>query len=400
MHALDASGGVTDPAVTVHVLAIGSLAVAFWEQRAPLDDLERAVEVTAAWARDNDAEHHSLWARATGPVAAAVLSAVRIGWKVVAQRALADDLGNVWNLLRDSPAAVKRAVAESVRRWRLRQLVKLYPAMQPHPDDCIAGAGIDRIVLDGGRAVGTLLNGARVASVDTVPAWDGECRAWLISGITNGQWPQARRAAVKGWIADNLCQLCKAHVGSLIHRRACPCTMPNDGWGAPPQLAEEFFERLSPQRRHMLQTRGLLALSLPKPLIVDEARVRWITQQPDGCRGDLKIYIDGSLLNARFAEYSTAACALVIVSTQGDLLGIAQCRLPSKVRTAAEAEAYGLALALNFCPALPLLVTDCLALLTTACGGAAADDRPTPFGSLTRRTRSPLLPRLARGRRA
>merc|ERR1711884_211587 len=66
----------------------------------------------------------STWAVATGPAAAMYLSAWRIGWTVVSDGWLyKDDLGRPVDFELDSPAAVKRAVLASVRRWRPAQLI-------------------------------------------------------------------------------------------------------------------------------------------------------------------------------------------------------------------------------------------------------------------------------------
>ena len=66
--------------------------------------------------------------------------------------------------------------------------------------------GRTAVVIDGTRMLRSLLRTAR--PVASVPTGGVQCRAWLVSAISGGQWPQARRAAVKGWHADSLCQLC------------------------------------------------------------------------------------------------------------------------------------------------------------------------------------------------
>ena len=57
------------------------------------------------------------------------------------------------------------------------------------------------------------------------------------------------------------------------------------------------------------------------------------------------------------------------VSTDGNLVAIVEARLPSRVKTAGEAEARALLLAVMICPFTPMVVTDCLALLAVAQGG-------------------------------
>jgi hypothetical protein len=120
-----------------------------------------------------------------------------------------------------------------------------------------------------------------------------------------------------------------------------------------------------------MRTRAVLAVRVPRPTVTDDALVRWRSEVPDLTRNDLIFYTDGSLMQPRFSEFVTAGCAVVIVSCDGALVGIVEARLPSRVGTASEAEARAFLLALMICPFTPIVITDCLSLLTTAQGGLA-----------------------------
>ena len=299
---------------------------------------------------------------------------------------LRDDLGRTWDLLRESPAAIEAAVADAVRRWRFARILRQFPAAVPSTHDCTISACGDEgralvgrtVVADAGILLGSLVR-TRPAKVDGVPAWDAVCRPWLVSAITGGQWPQSRRAAVRAWDADSRCQLCMADTGTLIHRRSCPATVPAGGWAATLPAVAEFLARLGPERLHLLRTRALLAVRVPAPVVADDAMARWRSEVPDLTRSDLVFYTDGSFLHSRYREFSTAGCAVVIVSSDGVLVGVVEARLPSRVGTASEAEARALLLAVTRCPFMPFVITDCQSLLTTAQGGlasATAANRP------------------------
>ena len=215
-HALEADGQTCDPAIVIHALAIGAWACAWWDNWIPQDALMHAY--CAADTRIA-ATCKSPWQTVTGPVAAVILTARRIGWEFSSPRTLRDDVGRTWDLLRESPAAVKHAVAGSVRRWRFRRIVTQFPAAYPLDGTHEEAA---TIVVDLSAALGSLFKACshkRSEAIDEVPMWDAGCRPWLMSARTGGQWPQARRAAVKAWDADPRCQLCFAQTGTLIHRR-------------------------------------------------------------------------------------------------------------------------------------------------------------------------------------
>jgi hypothetical protein len=381
-YAFEAAGGATDPAVAIHALAIGAWACAWWEQWVP----QAALAAAHAAAVTRLAAAASPWPLVAGPVAAVVATARRIGWGFLSPGVMIDDLGRTWNLLRESPAAVKVAVAGAVRRWRFARILRQLPVAVPSELDCTMPACDDwerssarpTVVVDAGFLLGTLTR-TRPARIDEVPEWNAGCRSWLVSAITGGQWPQARRAAVRAWDSDPRCQLCLADTGTLIHRRNCPATVPAGGWATTPPAVAAFSARLGAERLHLLRTRALLAVRVPAPVVTDDIMVRWRSEVPDLTRGDLVFYTDGSLVHSRYREFSTAGCAVVIVSLDGALLGVVEARLPSRVGTASEAEANALLLAVTICPFTPLIITDCQSLLTTARGGlasATAANRP------------------------
>ena len=119
---------------------------------------------------------------------------------------------------------------------------------------------------------------------------------------------------------------------------------PASGWADTPPNVAAFLGRISVERCHLMRTRALLAVRVPAPVINDDALVRWRSDVPDLSRGDLVCYTDGSVMNPRHKFFATAGCAVIFVTSDGALAGVVEARLPSRVRTACEAEARALLL--------------------------------------------------------
>jgi hypothetical protein len=372
-HALDAAGVRIDPAYEAHVLPIMRWAIAWWEQWVPPSALQRAYVAAVHKLGRSDGR---AWQNVAGPVAAMVASAWRLGWHVPSARRLVDDVGTQWDLLHHSPAAVGAAVKRSVSRWRMRKICVEFPALanrdldccQAHPETTACAA--NGIVIDLSHAIGPLLRGAN-RPCPHVPLWEPSCRHWLTSAIAGGQWVQMRRAAVPSWDADRRCQLCLDADGTLEHRRHCAATLPADGWAAPPGAMRTFIDRLGPDRARLLRTRALLVMRVVPPPRSDVAQLRWLTPTPDVTRRDVRWFIDGSVVDAKWPELAVATAAIVVVCDDGSLVAYAEALLPPTVLTAAAAEAHGLMLAVQCSVCTPRVVTDCRSLLTTADAGSA-----------------------------
>ena len=197
--------------------------------------------------------------------------------------------------------------------------------------------------------------------------------------MSGGQWPQARRAAVRGWTADTRCQLCFTATGTLAHRDVCPAIRPPQGWIVDAPFFDNVAAGLTPSRRHALLTKGLLLMRVRAPPRHDHPRVRWLTAEPNCARGDLRWYVDGSVVDQDFPELVTAAAAIVVTSIDGDLLAYAEVALPPSVRSSGAAEAWALYLAIVHGLSRQAIITDCRSLLDAASGGitrATAASRP------------------------
>ena len=121
----------------------------------------------------------------------------------------------------------------------------------------------------------------------------------------------------------------------------------------------------------MLQTRALLAISIPLQPVLQEPLFRWLSDEPDVTSPMYTWYPDGSVVHPRWPDCRAAACAIAVCDERGALVGLAEARLPSRVTTAAEAKAWGIFFVVHLCPSVPWIVTDCPPLLKSAEGGTA-----------------------------
>ena len=99
------------------------------------------------------------------------------------------------------------------------------------------------------------------------------------------------------------------------------------------------------------------------------AEIRWTTAALDLCRKDPRWPIYGSVVDARWPEFTTAAAALVVVSCHGELVASAEVRLPASVCAAPAAEAAALEVAVTVYIAVPFVIADCMSLLSNAAAG-------------------------------
>ena len=233
----DGSGtGRADPAFDAHVAPIGHWAMAIWETWAPRPLLQRLV--VRAKLRISVAK--SPWANVHGPAAAFVASALRLLWVIHDALRVAMDNGVNLHFAVDSPAFVKRAVCQSVRRWRWRAIGSRIDGADP--DGCGDGSFMLPIF--------RLLD-PRYQCTDT--AWGSAQRAGLRSALADRQWTQDRLHAARlapspecqlcwaaaQWDADHGIRTCRHPIarGTKIHRLwECPVTEPWRLQVAPPVL--------------------------------------------------------------------------------------------------------------------------------------------------------------------
>ena len=183
--------GVADPAFAAHTAPIGQWALAVWERWLPASALRRLV----AFAKRRMVVAKRTWSVVCGPGAAFVASAHRLGWVVHDACVVTVDDGTMLNLTIDSPAFVKKAVENSVRRWRWRGVETRLGSLDS------GGHGAGAIM----QPIFRLLDPRQACEED----WGPRQRAGLRSAVMNRQWPQARLYAA-GLVTSPLCQFCLA----------------------------------------------------------------------------------------------------------------------------------------------------------------------------------------------
>ena len=302
-----------------------------------------------------------------------ILTVERLGWKWIEPHLMQDDRGTVWDCRLDSPAALKKAVAASVRRWRFARIAADLPGLIPEHTDVGHGAHESTIVVDIAAPVVTSLTKGKPKALKELESWNGGCRAALASAMSGGQWSQARKAQVPAWkILDNTCQLCKQEVGTIEHRFACSATMPPGDWPPPPKGAEHALSRISERRRKILQLNGVLALKLPKPSNSPEGWFEWLSPPPDVTRKDLLFFTDGSALDSGLKDVVSLGFAIVVAAKNGELVAWGYGAPPHHITDSGLAEAWALQQVLTMVPETLQIFTDCFGLRKTAEAGLAA----------------------------
>ena len=369
LYALDGANGSLDPSFDAHLLPMKHWALAWWEAWIEPCHLEKAfahrMQVSQA--------HRTQWARAAGPIAALDLSLQRIGWIWLTASTVQDHQGGTWDCRKDPPSAITKAMRKAVKQHRLRELAAMHPDLIPDAADTGNGRSAFGLqVIDFASTLSRLVNG-RIKSLKDTPEWLPEHAAALLSTMSNGQWTQSRRHAVKKWnIASDLCQLCQEHCGTQLHRKRCRVTKPSGGWTNIPQAAKLAASRIGNDRRELLEKTGLLTVKVPNLEPRQQDTFRWYSQAPDCTRCDLNWIIDGSALNTKWSTLATFGFGIVVTADNGDLVAWGGGVPPAWVDSASASEAWALATVSMLAVWPPRILTDCLGLLHTSEAGTAA----------------------------
>ena len=177
---VDAVGkGSADPAYDAHYKPICMWARAIYDQWLSARVAERYLSEVRA-----DLLLATVpWAKANGPAAGFTLSVLRLGWTIHSSRSVTTDNGTALRFDLDPPVVVKKAVFESVSRWRTKRALFSLD-IQPPPSS--TGLILWKPVL-------ALLNKPR-----SEDGWLPCHQAALASAIAGRQYSQRRRF-LAGW---------------------------------------------------------------------------------------------------------------------------------------------------------------------------------------------------------
>ncbi len=201
---IDGSSGTLDPAFDAHVLPIVRYAYAWWESWQPAHPLTKAF----GDAYSRLIAKNMSWGVVNGPIAALIMSLLRMKWSFIDSMSVTDDLGRVYKLTCDPPCVLASAMKESVRRWRIAKILVKYPSCAPSVPDYADPRLEDQWVINDGLLphgivdligpIGRLAKGSRRGAKSFEP-WEPKHAPSLISAFTGGQWCQGRVASTKAW---------------------------------------------------------------------------------------------------------------------------------------------------------------------------------------------------------
>ena len=380
LHGAGASGGRVDPAYEGHAGPIRAWATAWWQNWRSSHELN---ESHLAATKKLLKAKTTVWRVVTGPAAAVVATAWRIGWVFIDARQIKTEQGRTLDFLLDSPAAVADEVFRAVRRWTLGKLLRAVPSLRPAFSSCKVAADAmpprafcvyERAPSDWHEVpfvLGRMMH--KACRSKSVKEWDRTCAPYLTSQMTNGQWPMARlHATGKGWVDSELCQLCFEAPGTLAHRASCRVTRPAVGWSAPPTVAKKFREHLSRDNRALLDTRGLAVVRAVVPAVDELEEVKWLKKVPDEWDESLLTwYIDGSTIDGPASTLSRTGVGFAAIGPRGELVAYGYAVPPWWISTTPAAEAWALGIVLGSTMVRKAVVTDCMGNLTTILNGAA-----------------------------
>ena len=190
---MDGPFGTMDPSFDAHGLPVKHWAMAWWDDWVPEASLTAAF--TAAKAKFPNLQPS--WNAAAGPTAALWLTLKRASWQWKHAYLLTDDLGYDWDVRKDSPVNIAAAMEDSVRRMRHGVVAKMHPALiLSRPDVGASEVGTQDVVIDFSHVVGPMASG-KTAAVKETPEFSRKHASSLLSAAAGGQWPQAKKAAVK-----------------------------------------------------------------------------------------------------------------------------------------------------------------------------------------------------------
>ena len=376
LYTADCDGGQLDPAYRACAGPIRAWATAWWDTWRPHQHLQQAWELADAKLRSAK----QTWKAVTGPASAAIASAWRIGWVFLNGNTCITHDGTTLDLTRDPPCVVASAASTAVSRWRLARIVHAHPAAvrgmdlshdnrMPQPPVDLAGVPLlPPSIVDMPQVITKFLYRASGSSCATCPQWNTACRPFLASAMSGGQWTQARLAQVRGWQADDLCQLCGSETGTTMHRYSCLATRPPAGWAPPPPAAEQFLLSLHSDRREFLMTHGILLMQLPE-LHKPSSSVTWIVPPEDGAVVGACWYTDGSLLDGQVAgsaALSTVGFGVLAVDDHNEIVAAGYGTPPSWISTIPGVEAWAIYIALQHSISARSITTDCLSVVKSS----------------------------------
>ena len=272
------------------------------------------------------------WRRIRGPLAAAALSACRIGWHLRSPIVLVDDRGVELHLTAAAPSLIKSLLVGGVKRAMERDLATKWAKTDPN----LAGR---RICFDVARQVVKTGKGLTAKQ-------RGALRASTCRGVMTNQ-----RAHEHGYEAENKCPMCGASGDSVRHRTfECPWTHSEVAKVIPKWLHKEGQEASDDNLFW-----STAAFPHPGDVAAQPARGgdvsgeifvegKWVEADGWGIGWATPfegwLYGDGSCSGSPIAELRRAASAVVQVDDEGRPMKRITAVVPSSLPQTAQASEY------------------------------------------------------------
>ncbi len=364
----------TDPAFAAHMDPITKWAQAVWYSWMPISVMNTMV----ARVRARITAAKRVWHAITGPAAATVATAGRIGWTLHSAAAATTDDGRHLYFDLDPPAVIAAHVAASVRRWQWRRVAAKHPALSVRD-----GFPPPEVVFEPIRRL--------LAKDRPDENWMAHHRAALSSALCGGQWPQARLYAA-GLVEHPYCVLCytaattaqdegamvdwdQVPIGTIRHRMLCPHLQDVRDFAAPRTIVQDMVADLSgPSSPHQIKwTRALVAVppyEVPPPS--QEETFCWIT--PLQVTPNPRVfYVDASGVDPLDPRTRRVGWSLVVVDSVGSaIIGSASGLPPPWIDGTGGAEAWALYQASLHAEPPDTFVTDCLGTVRALMKGKQA----------------------------
>ncbi len=303
----------------------------------------------------------SCWRKARGPIAAAALTAERIGWRFVSPFRIVDHVGAEM-LLTDTPPALVRKRAEealliALEKKVARGLTEEEPRFQ-------------------GRGACIEIVSAAVRNSRSLTAY----QKGMMRAVTCGAVMTGARAVRSGYDVTGLCPLCKQALDTLTHRvYECPCSE-----AAVRAVVPNWFWHEA--RRSAAGCRFWTTGVCPNPADLappPEAEMNVIVEKVGNyddadevgnimaIRG--RAYIDGSCTTPSVKRLARAACGIAQTNDRGEPQKLLHAAVPRHLpQTAQAAEHLGYALVVKAVEQETTVVGDCMNVVQAANAGRGA----------------------------
>ena len=325
-----------------------------WTKEVSVPDLR------AAWEQAKEsATRPGAWARVRGPIGAAVLSALRVGWDFVAPTVIRTHEGHTLDLNRAAPKEVDLKLKEAVKEWQWRKAGEQVPGW---PQRSAQDEARPRMAwLEPIRATLKGLGAAAAGAVRTV--------------VAGSFWSGPEREA-KGKAVGHQCRYCEAEVDDWMHRYwRCPVCQDT-------RLAHDVAEQVhlgsseaTRDAEDPFWARGLRvepSLTQPKnELVCVYGGNQWAEWEGN-------IYLDGSGFEPTSVALRRCGWSVVRMGAGGTVIKSMHGPLPGEVQTVPRAEHFALVMLVMVAQEAP---QDAILRVRTDCKAVYDAWRSGPEGS-------------------